>query len=96
MCRATLPAALALSRAGERARHVEIGYFVTRAGHGDELLYRSTLCDAYTLTTGGTRQTLVGAAAEDGFAYRPRAPGLLPVWSTSVPPSVSARSATPV
>lgn len=70
-----LAGALALSRAGERARHVEIGYFVTRAGHGDELLYRSTLCDAYTLTTGGTRQTLVGAAAEDGFAYRPPRPG---------------------
>lgn len=70
-----LAGALALSKAGERARHVEIGYFVTRAGHGDELLYRSTLRDAYTLSTGGTRQTLVGAAAEDGFAYRPPRPG---------------------
>ena len=65
-----LAGALALTRAGERARHVEAGYFITRAGHGDELLYRSTLRDAYTLTTGGTRQTLVAAAAEDGFAYR--------------------------
>lgn len=71
-----LAGALALTRAGERARHVEIGYFVTRSGHGDELLYRSTLRDAYTLSTGGTRQTLVGAAAEDGFAYRPPRPGV--------------------
>ncbi len=65
-----LAGALALTRAGERARHVETGYFITRSGHGDELRYRSTLRDAYTLTTGGTRQTLVAAAAEDGFAYR--------------------------
>ncbi|MFJ9712864.1 saccharopine dehydrogenase NADP-binding domain-containing protein [Streptomyces sp. NPDC101234] len=65
-----LAGALALDRAGMRARHVEIGYFITRSGHGDELLYRSTLRDAWTLSTGGTRQTLVGAAAEDGFAYR--------------------------
>ncbi|MDX3574320.1 saccharopine dehydrogenase NADP-binding domain-containing protein [Streptomyces sp. ID05-47C] len=65
-----LAGALALTRAGERARHVETGYFITRAGHGNELRYRSTLRDAYTLTTGGTRQTLVAAAAEDGFAYR--------------------------
>ncbi|ULR47884.1 saccharopine dehydrogenase NADP-binding domain-containing protein [Streptomyces deccanensis] len=65
-----LAGALALTRAGQRARHVEAGYFITRAGQGDELLYRSTLRDAYTLTTGGTRQTLVAAAAEDGFAYR--------------------------
>ncbi|MGI3222759.1 saccharopine dehydrogenase NADP-binding domain-containing protein [Streptomyces sp. GTA36] len=71
-----LAGALALTRAGERARHVEIGYFVTRSGHGDELLYRSTLRDAYTLSTGGTRQTLVGAAAEDGFAYRTPRPGV--------------------
>jgi short subunit dehydrogenase-like uncharacterized protein len=75
-----LAGALALEKAGLRARHVEIGYFVTRSGHGDELLYRSTLRDAYTLTTGGTRQTLVGAAAEDGFAYRashPKGPSRL-------------------
>ncbi|KUM68162.1 hypothetical protein AQI84_39045 [Streptomyces griseorubiginosus] len=65
-----LAGALALTKAGERARHVEAGYFITRSGHGDELLYRSTLRDAYTLTTPGTRQTLVAAAAEDGFAYR--------------------------
>lgn len=65
-----LAGALALEQAGERACHVEIGYFVTRSGHGNELLYRSTLRDAWTLSTGGTRQTLVGAAAENGFAYR--------------------------
>lgn len=70
-----LAGALVLEQAGERARRVEIGYFVTRSGHGDELLYRSTLRDAFTLTTGATRQTLVGAAAEDGFAYRPPRPG---------------------
>ncbi|MFF0018902.1 saccharopine dehydrogenase NADP-binding domain-containing protein [Streptomyces sp. NPDC005374] len=65
-----LAGALALTRAGERARHVETGYFITRAGHGDELRYRSTMRDAYALTTGGTRQTLVASAAEAGFAYR--------------------------
>lgn len=70
-----LAGALALDQAGERARHVEIGYFITRSGHGDELLYRSTLRDSYTLTTAGTRQTLVAAAAEEGFAYRPARPG---------------------
>ncbi|MEU0413468.1 hypothetical protein ABZ307_37495 [Streptomyces griseorubiginosus] len=59
---------------GERARHVETGYFIPRAGHGDELVYRSTLRDAYTHTNGGTRQTLVAAAAEDGFAYRSPGP----------------------
>ncbi|GHC94706.1 hypothetical protein GCM10010309_80380 [Streptomyces violaceochromogenes] len=73
-----LAGALALTRAGERARHVEAGYFITRAGQGDELLHRSTLRDAYTLTTGGTRQTLVAAAAEDGVAYRSPRP-----WSTA-------------
>jgi short subunit dehydrogenase-like uncharacterized protein len=73
-----LAGALALTRAGERARHVEAGYFITRAGQGDELLYRSTLRDAYTLTTGGARQTLVAAAAEDGFAYRSPRP-----WATA-------------
>ncbi|MFD4510873.1 saccharopine dehydrogenase NADP-binding domain-containing protein [Streptomyces sp. NPDC058457] len=65
-----LAGGLAVGKAGERARHVEIGYFITRSGHGDELLYRSTLRDSYTLTTAGTRQTLVAGAAEDGFAYR--------------------------
>lgn len=37
-----LAAALALTRAGERASRIEIGYFLTRSGHGDELRYRST------------------------------------------------------
>lgn len=73
-----LAGALALTRAGERARHVETGYFITRSGHGDELRYRSTLRDSYALTTGGTRQTLVAAAAEDGFAYRRPRP-----WATA-------------
>ena len=50
----SLAGALVLEKAGERARRVEIGYFVTRSGHGDELLYRSTLRDAFTLTTGAT------------------------------------------
>ncbi|CCK24902.1 hypothetical protein BN159_0523 [Streptomyces davaonensis JCM 4913] len=71
-----LAGALALTEAGERARRVEIGYFLTRSGHGDERRYRSTLRDAYTLTTGGTRASLVGAAVEDAFAYRrPRTGG---------------------
>ncbi|WP_200307233.1 hypothetical protein [Streptomyces adelaidensis] len=70
-----LAGALALDQAGDRARHVEIGYLITRSGRGDELLYRGTLHDACTLITGGTRQTLVGAAAEGGFAYRPARAG---------------------
>ncbi|MFE7616529.1 saccharopine dehydrogenase NADP-binding domain-containing protein [Streptomyces sp. NPDC057496] len=65
-----LAGALALAEAGERARRVEIGYFLTRSGHGDEVRYHSTLRDAFTLTTGGTRASLVGAAVEDAFAYR--------------------------
>ncbi|WP_063733626.1 saccharopine dehydrogenase NADP-binding domain-containing protein [Streptomyces sp. RTd22] len=70
-----LAGALALERAGDRARHVEVGYFLTRTGRGDEVRYRGTLRDAYALTTGGTRQTLVGAATEQGFAYRRPRPG---------------------
>nr|WP_257231708.1 saccharopine dehydrogenase NADP-binding domain-containing protein [Streptomyces sp. Rer75] len=70
-----LAGALALEQAGERACHVEIGYFITRSGRGSELHYRSTLRDSWDLTTGGTRQTLVAAAAEDGFAYRSPRPG---------------------
>ena len=70
-----LAGALALTRAGERARRIEIGYFLTGSGHGDELRYRGTLRDAFTLTTGGTRTTLVGSAAEDAFAYRHPRPG---------------------
>jgi short subunit dehydrogenase-like uncharacterized protein len=70
-----LAGALALTRAGERARRIEVGYFLTRSGNGDELRYRSTLRDVFTLTTGGTRTTLVGSAAEDAFAYRRPRPG---------------------
>ena len=70
-----LAGALALTRAGERARRIEVGYFLTRSGHGDELRYRSTLRDAFTLTTGGTRTTLVASAAEAAFAYRRPRPG---------------------
>jgi short subunit dehydrogenase-like uncharacterized protein len=70
-----LAGALALTLAGERARRIEVGYFLTRSGHGDELRYRSTLRDAFTLTTGSTRSTLVGSAAEDAFAYRRPRPG---------------------
>jgi Saccharopine dehydrogenase NADP binding domain len=70
-----LAGALALTRAGEGARRIEVGYFLTRSGHGDELRYRSTLRDAFTLTTGGTRTTLVASAAEDAFAYRRPRPG---------------------
>ncbi|MET8544734.1 saccharopine dehydrogenase NADP-binding domain-containing protein [Kitasatospora sp. NPDC004799] len=81
-----LAGALALTEAGDRARRVEIGYFLTRSGggrsgggrsgHGSELRYRSTLRDAFTLTTGATRASLVGAAVEDAFAHRrPRTGG---------------------
>lgn len=71
-----LAGALALTQAGEQARRVEIGYFLTRSGHGDETRYRSTLRDAFTLTTGGTRTSLVTSAVEDAFAHRrPRTGG---------------------
>ncbi|MDI9940498.1 saccharopine dehydrogenase NADP-binding domain-containing protein [Rhodococcus opacus] len=50
------------------------GYFLTRAGHGDALRYRSDLRDVVAVTTRGTRQTLVIAAADDVFAYRRRHP----------------------
>lgn len=60
-----LAGALALTQAGATARRIEIGYFLTRSGHGDELRYRSTLRDVFTLTTGGTRTTIVGGAADD-------------------------------
>jgi len=75
-----LAGALALTQAGELARRIEVGYFLTRAGQGDELRYRSTLRDVFTLSTGGTRATVVGGAADDAFAYRrprPGAPGVL-------------------
>jgi hypothetical protein len=49
-----LAGALAVGKAGERASQVEVGYFLTRSGLGDELQYRSTLRDVYALTTGGT------------------------------------------
>ncbi|MFV9452165.1 hypothetical protein ACNJ7E_01610 [Rhodococcus sp. NM-2] len=65
-----LAGALALTSAGDRATRMEIGYFLTRAGHGDALRYRSGLRDVFSLTTGGTRKTLVSAAADDAFAYR--------------------------
>ncbi|MBC2644237.1 MULTISPECIES: hypothetical protein [unclassified Rhodococcus (in: high G+C Gram-positive bacteria)] len=65
-----LAGALALTSAGERATRLEVGYFLTRAGQGDVLRYRSTLRDVFTLTTGGTRQTLVAAATDTAFAYR--------------------------
>ena len=70
-----LAGALALTQAGATARRIEIGYFLTRSGHGDELRYRSTLRDVFTLTTGGTRTTIVGGAADDAFAYRRPRPG---------------------
>jgi short subunit dehydrogenase-like uncharacterized protein len=70
-----LAGALAVAKAGERATQVEVGYFLTRSGLGDELRYRSTLRDVYALTTGGTRETLVGASAENALAYRPTRPG---------------------
>ena len=65
-----LAGALALTSAGDRATRIEIGYFLTRSGRGDELRYRSTLRDAFTLTTGGTRQTLVSSVADEAFAHR--------------------------
>jgi short subunit dehydrogenase-like uncharacterized protein len=70
-----LAGALAVGKAGERASQVEVGYFLTRSGLGDELQYRSTLRDVYALTTGGTRATLVRASAENALAYRPTRSG---------------------
>ncbi|EKX68189.1 hypothetical protein STRIP9103_09528 [Streptomyces ipomoeae 91-03] len=59
-------------KSGERARHVEIGYFITRSGHGDELLYRSTLRDAFTLTT-GVRERPWSARPRGGAGRGPQA-----------------------
>lgn len=70
-----LAGALAVEQAGARTIQVEVGYFLTRSGLGDELQYRSTLRDVYALTTGGTRATLVGASAESALAYRPTRSG---------------------
>jgi hypothetical protein len=70
-----LAGALALTQAGDQARRVEVGYFLTRSGRGDEVSYRSTLRDVFALTTGGTRTTVVAGVAEDGFAYRRPRPG---------------------
>jgi short subunit dehydrogenase-like uncharacterized protein len=70
-----LAGAQAVEQAGDQATQVEVGYFLTRSGFGDELRYRSTLRDVYTLTTGATRATLVGASAENALAYRPMRPG---------------------
>jgi len=70
-----LAGALALTQAGEPARRIEVGYFLTRSGHGEELRYRSTLRDLFTLTTGGTRTTLVLGSVEKAFAYRRPHPG---------------------
>lgn len=73
-----LAGALALTRAGEGARHVEIGYFLTRSGHGDEARYRSTLRDYFTLTSAGTRATLVATTTEGALSYRSPRPGVVP------------------
>jgi hypothetical protein len=69
-----LVGALALTQAGERARRIEVGYFVTRSGHGDELRCWSTLRDAFTLTSGGTQTTLVGSARRGRIRLTPAAP----------------------
>jgi short subunit dehydrogenase-like uncharacterized protein len=61
-----LAGALAVEQAGDRATQVEVGYFLTRSGFGDELRYRSTLRDVYTLTT--------GEPARPWWGHRPRTP----------------------
>jgi hypothetical protein len=91
-----LAGALALTRAGERASRIEIGYFLTRSGHGDELRYRSTLRDAFTLTAGARAPRWPARRPRTRSPTAARAPGLPPAWSTSAPASVSAPSATPV
>jgi putative NADH-flavin reductase len=70
-----LAGALALRQAGEAAHRVEVAYFLTRSGRGDELTYRSTLSDVVRLTTGGTRTTLVAGSVEDALAFRSPRPG---------------------
>lgn len=70
-----LAGALALEKAGPRARRVEIGYFMSRSDRGDELRYRGTLRDAMVLTSGGTRTTVLATASEPALAYRPRVRG---------------------
>jgi hypothetical protein len=81
-----LAGALALTQAGDRARRVEVGYFLTRSGRGDEVRYRSTLRDVLTLTTGGTRTTIVAGVAEDGSG------GLMEVRGAPKPVNSSAAS----
>ena len=91
-----LAGALALTRAGERARQVEIGYFLTRAGHGEGLRYRGTLRDLFTLTTGGTRPRWSSGRSRRPSPTAGRTPGPPPAWSTNAPASVCAPSGTPV
>ncbi len=67
--------ALALTRAGERTRRIEVGYFLTRSGHGDELRYRSTLRDAFTLTTGGPAHHAGRLGGRGRVRLPPPAPG---------------------
>ena len=52
-----LAGALALDRAGEAARKVRIGYFMTGKGAGDGM-------------SGGTRASLAGAMVDPAFAFR--------------------------
>jgi short subunit dehydrogenase-like uncharacterized protein len=91
-----LAGALALTRAGERTRRIEIGYFLTRSGHGDELRYRSTLRDVFTLTTGARGRRWSVRRPRTRSPTAARAPGLPRVSSTSAPGGVSAPSTTPV
>lgn len=92
-----LARALALTRAGERASRIEIGYFLTRSGHGDETALPQHPERRFHSDHGGHAHH----AGRRGGRGRvrltaARAPGLPPVWSTSAPASVSAPSATPV
>jgi len=55
-----LAGALALSEAGDAARTVEVGYFMTGGGGGSPT----------SAMSGGTMASLAGAMLEPGFAYR--------------------------
>ena len=89
-----LAGALALTSAGDRATRMEIGYFLTRAGHGDALRYRSGLRDVFSLTTGARGRPWSVRRPMMRSPIATRTPGLPPAWSTSASASVCAPSAT--
>ncbi|MGV9408671.1 saccharopine dehydrogenase NADP-binding domain-containing protein [Nocardia sp. NPDC003693] len=66
-----LAAALALNQAGQSAHAVEIGYFLAPGAPGTPGIDRvPTLRQTISMTTPGTRASLVGVITESSFGYR--------------------------